>query len=687
MLAGYSHILETLASPEERFQDFFKEEKYRNLIRQMALSEKRSITVDYLDLSAFDSQLSRNICEKPDEYLQYAIRALKYQLLIEDKQYAESVDWFYVRLRGIPEKISLRSIGAHQIEKLVAFDGIVVRSTPVRPLLMEGVFICRGCGSENSVRQEGTFIRAPIRCKNPECKKERSFELSIEKSKFIDSQELRVQEKPEDLPPGQLPRYIDVFVEDEMVDIVRPGDRISVTGIVKARAEVVPGKGKLRSFSAYIKSNYIEFLGKELETIEISPEDEKKILEIAKSDFVHKDIIDSIAPSIYGYEDIKEAIMCLLFGGVPKTTYEGVPIRGDVHVLLLGDPGTAKSQILKYVSKVAPRGIYTSGRGTTAAGLTAAVLREKAGGMVLEAGALVLADKGVAAIDEIDKMRDEDRIAMHEMMEQQTVSVAKGGIIATLNARASILAAGNPKLGRYEDRISVSENVDIPIVILSRFDLMFIQKDYPKKSVDERLSEHILSVHKSGGAAIKSPISPELLRKYITYAKAKINPRLTDEAVKHLRDFYLKMREISAESGGSPVAITPRQLEALVRLAEARARAALREEVTKVDAEAAIRLMQKSLRDIGVMKEEEIADIDIIMTGKPATVREGFAAVIKLVGSISKEVEDVDLEELYSRLESEYSIDRRTAEDYVRRLLKDGTLYSPKPGFVKKTVP
>ncbi len=679
--------METLADAEERFQDFFKEEKYRNLLSQMALSEKHSITIDYLDLSDFDQQLAKQMLEKPEKYLEYAANALRYQLRIEDKQYAELIDRVYVRFKGLPEKASLRSIGAHQIEKLTTFDGIIVRATPVHPLLMEAVFICRGCKSENPIHQDGNFIKGPLRCQNPECRREKGFELNIEKSKFIDSQELRVQEKPEDLPPGQLPRYIDVYVEDELVDIVRPGDRISVTGIVKARAEVIPGRGKLRTFLTYIKSNNIEIFGKELETIEISSEDEKKILKVAKSDFVHKDIIESIAPSIYGYDDVKEAIMLLLFSGVPKITYEGVPIRGDVHVLLLGDPGTAKSQMLKYVSKISPRGLYTSGRGTTAAGLTAAVLREKMGGMVLEAGALVLADKGVASVDEIDKMRDEDRVAMHEMMEQQTISVAKGGIIATLNARASILAAGNPKLGRYEDRLSVSENVDIPIVILSRFDLIFIQKDYPQKTIDEKLSEHILNVHKSGGTAIKAPISPDLLKKYITYAKAKIHPKLTEEATKHLRDFYLKMREMSTEGGGSPIAITPRQLEALVRLAEARSRAALREEVTKVDAEAAIRLMQKSLRDVGVMSEAERMDIDVIMTGKPATVREGFATVLKLIGTLSKETGDIELEELYRQLESEYSVDRRTAEDYVRRLVKDGTLYSPKPGYVKKTAP
>ncbi|MGP3666990.1 MAG: minichromosome maintenance protein MCM [Candidatus Bathyarchaeota archaeon] len=674
----------SLKNPQERFQEFFKIEKYRNLIKQMALTDRSSITIDFFDLLDFDSMLAKALLEKPEKFLnEYAVEALRSQLKIEDKEYAELVEKFYVRVKGLPEKTSLRSIGAKHVGKLISFDGIVVRSTPARPLLTEALFKCR-CGQLISVPQDGLFIKRPLKCPNCARDKESGFELDVEKSNFISFQELRVQERPEELPPGQLPRYVDVFVVDELVDVSRPGDRVVVTGIVKARPEVLPGKGKLRSFLTYVEANNIETLGKELETIEISHEDEKKILEIAKRDFVHKDIIDSIAPSIYGYDDIKEAIMYLLFGGVSKTTPEGNTIRGDIHVLLIGDPGTAKSQLLKYVARIAPRGIYTSGRGTTAAGLTAAVLREKAGGMVLEAGALVLADKGVAAVDEIDKMRDEDRVAMHEMMEQQTVSVAKGGIVAMLNARTSILAAANPTHGRYEDRLSVADNINLPVVILSRFDLIFIQRDIPEKNVDEKLSEHILNVHRSGGVAVTPPIPPDLLRKYISYARAKIHPRLTDEAVNHLRQFYLKMRELSSGEG-APIAITPRQLEALIRITEARARAALREEATKMDAEAAIRIMEKSLRSIGVLKEEAgVADIDVLMTGKPATLRDKITTILTLVSEMEKESEKVNLEELYDKLAQKHGVDRMTAEDVIRRLIKEGTLYSPEPGYVKK---
>ena len=1669
--------------PRERFQELFAQDKYRVKLRHMALNDERSLTLDFLELSVFDEELARGVLSRSEDYLQYAASALKAQMRYEDEQYAEAVERFHVRIRGLPSKISIRNIGASHIERLVAFDGIIVRATPVKPLLVEAVFQCK-CGAENRVPQQGSFIRPPMGCES--CGRTVGFELIPEKSKFIDYQELRVQERPEDLPPGQLPRYVEVYLEDDLVDKARPGDRVTITGVVRARPETLPGRGKLRTFSTAIEANHVEVVGKELETIEVSLEDEKRIRELARDEFIHKRIISSIAPSIYGYEDIKEAIMYLLFGGVPKVTPEGVTIRGDIHVLLVGDPGTAKcvsgdtliftvenglteirslvegclqkvkvkpiddgvyaemnhttptlgldgkvkegrttrvwkrfspsvmyrittrtgrtitvtpthpfftckdgfivpiqaanlklgdyiatlrnavlegdsqklnaehhcsrdtsgartlqipvqttpelckligyllgdgycrkasstyyivftskeqilredysrcfesvfnvkpylppshkselwvssvvigkfleniapelykpsrerripnlifkcsneevksflegffdseatisrkereltivsasrlllegirflllrfgivsqlhftrtqatnspnpkrktyyrlrvsgsellkmgeilkfknpmkakklealincsrrlntnldvipgvdevlrkirlqlglsrnalglpestikhyekgdrnisrarlkiiierfktylknptieevkilkeisrleklansdifwdkvqkiekvkpveewvydieverthnfvantfivhnSQLLRYVAKISPRGLYTTGRGTTAAGLTAAVLRERAGGMVLEAGALVLADKGVAAVDEIDKMRDEDRIAMHEMMEQQsyhpsvevmladgckvkigeyvdglfktsnsnlirgvdceilpfrssqevysvdlssnfiqrvkidrvsrhkapskfvkicfsngrevlvtpehpvyvykngrlqtvmaidimvgdfipaprelpnsnvpvkleglpqaserekavrlpgsltpelakvlgylisegcfyegstceigfantnhtflcevsqlfdaifgvkptistnkdsvaiqryisprlykwfllnfpeiipqsrfkrvpqkifaaskpviieflksaflgdgsvessaicyrtasrglaedyqdlllklgissrivhdrtngsfkvyisgdsletffdliaepkdpryeemkfkvkhgkrinryhdavpasiawtmirllkdlglpydgyfnehlknnygitvqvfkkclnllksrakvlqdlceidevsikalrnklgfsqrrlaeivgvkrstidyaerggygererekllseivcrvkrhlsringsllelqsllkfrflrvssvevvpnegqykadwvyditvepfhnfisqgvllhnTISVAKGGIIATLNARTSILAAANPKLGRYEGRLTVAENINIPVVILSRFDLIFVERDEPDKELDLQLADHILNVHRRGGP-VMPPIPPEILRKYVSYARSKVYPRLSEEAAEHLKQFYLKMREASQGAEGSPIAITPRQLEALIRIAEARARVALRDIVTREDAEAAIRIMRKSLQAVGAVQEGEVVDIDTIMTGKPAALRDKLVTVMRAVEELQREYGEADVEELYRRLEEYHGIGRGDAEKIVKRALQDGILYSPKPGYLRKT--
>ncbi|MDH5788852.1 MAG: minichromosome maintenance protein MCM, partial [Candidatus Bathyarchaeota archaeon] len=540
--------------PQERFMEFFKTQKYRQRISQMAVAGKTSLAVDFEHVLAFDQKLAEELLEKPEEYLKHANNGAYSQLQIEEPEYAEELETITVRIVRLLEATQLRKLGSDHIGRLVLVEGIIVRSTPVRPMVMRAAFKCKRCGTTTYIIQTGQFLRAPFECTDPSCRGKGPFDFLQEESAFIDSQDLRVQERPEDLPPGQLPRTLHVkLVGSEIVDIARPGDHISTVGIVRAAAPTLPRVGKLRTFILHLDANSVEILGKEPDIALPSPEEEEKILELSKDPWIHRKIMNSIAPSIYGYDHIKESIMYLLFGGVPKTLPD-ITIRGEMNALLIGDPGTAKSQLLQYVARVAPRGLYTSGRGTTAAGLTAAVLRERGGGMTLEAGALVLADKGIACIDEMDKMRPEDRVAIHEAMEQHTVSVAKGGIVATLNARTAILAAANPALGRYEPHRTVAENISLPVTILSRFDLIFVLKDVPNKETDSKMSEHILEIHRKRLSPVEPPISLELLRKYVSYAKG-IRPVLTQEALNRLNDFYLAMRSAS-ESEGSPVAIT-----------------------------------------------------------------------------------------------------------------------------------
>ena len=285
------------------------------------------------------------------------------------------------------------------------------------------------------------------------------------------------------------------------------------------------GMGKLRTFILQLDANSVEVLGKEPETSPPTPEEEAKILELSRDPEVHKKIMSSIAPSIFGNEHIKEAVMYLLFGGVSRSLPD-MTVRGEMNALIIGDPGTAKSQMLQYVSRIAPRGLYTSGRGTTAAGLTAAVVREKGGSMSLEAGALVLADKGIACIDEMDKMRPEDRVAIHEAMEQHTVSVAKGGIVATLNARTAVLAAANPSLGRYEPNRTVAENISLPVTILSRFDLIFVLRDVPNKESDSKMSRHILEIHRRGRSPVEAQVDADYYANMSATLKG-VNPNST----------------------------------------------------------------------------------------------------------------------------------------------------------------
>jgi replicative DNA helicase Mcm len=303
--------------------------------------------------------------------------------------------------------------------------------------------------------------------------------------------------------------------------------------------------------------------------------------------------------------------------------------------------------------------------------------------MTLEAGALVLADKGIACIDEMDKMRPEDRVAIHEAMEQHTVSVAKGGIVATLNARTAILAASNPSLGRYEPHRTVAENISLPVTILSRFDLIFVLRDVPNKEADSKMSEHILEIHRKGTSPVEPPIPVDLLRKYITYAKG-IRPALTSEAIRRLNDFYLAMRSAS-EAEGSPVAITARQLESLVRIAEARARSSLRKEVTAEDAEASIAIMKKSLEEVGIDLSSYKMDIDIIMTGKPKSVRDKLQTVLSTLMELEKQTGMVERAALLNELEEKDKVPRGEAERLIGQLLREGTIYEPREGYLKKT--
>ncbi len=662
----------------EEFKDASGTRKYEELISQMPERGLTSLVVDFSDLYSYNTQLALETIRHPDYCLPRFDSVLMNKLRVRDPLYAEEIGEAHVRFRGLPEATDLRKVGARHIGRMIMIKGIIVRATPIKPLLLKATFECRRCHAKTYVEQTGPTVSKPVRCSNPECKS-REFDLIPEESVFVDYQQVTVQERPEDLPPGQLPRSMRVVLQGDLVDVARPGDRVSITGIVRA----VMARTS-RVFNLYLEANHVDTMGRELETIVITPEDEETIKKMAEDPWIHRKIIRSIAPSIYGYEHVKEAIAYMLFGGVPKELPD-VKIRGDIHILLIGDPGVGKSQLLRYVARIAPRGLYTTGRGSTAAGLTAAVVRERDGGMVLEAGALVLADTGVCCIDEIDKMRSEDRTAIHPAMEQQVVSIAKGGIVATLNARAAILAAANPALGRYNPYQTVAQNINLPVTILSRFDLIFVLRDQPEPDRDGVMSEHILTLHRLRAPPAEPPIPPELLRKYICYAK-QINPVLSDEAMERLREFYVSMRKASLEGGeGSAISITPRQLESLIRLAEARARMHLRDTVTAEDAEAVITLMKKSLEQVGIDMETGRIDIDLIMTGKPKSLRDRLDRVLSTIVEMSVEEGMVSEKDLYEELERRYGMSRSEASKLVDILMRDGVIYSPRPGYYKKT--
>ena len=537
-----------LANELERFLRSFKNRegsyKYFEKINDMMSLNSTSIIVDYIDFDIFNPDFAKQITHNPDEIFvgfNQAILSILSEIHID---YATEIrDKLRVRIGNYTVQKGLREISADVIDKLIGVSGMVVRSSEVKPLARKIGYRCVSCNAINEAILKGLLLKKPTKCSNCD---EKELDMDPENSVFTDFQMVRLQELPEDLPAGQLPHYIEVTVMGDLVDQCRPGDRIMLTGIVRIEQEQVSPQLKTNLFRLRMEGNNIEYLGgragnKETRSIErmaISSADEKQILSIASKPDAYDKLIASFAPHVYGHEVIKEAILLLIVGSVTKKLADGSARRGDINVFLVGDPGTAKSEMLKFAAKIGPRGLYTSGRGSTAAGLTAAVIRDKSGIMMLEAGAVVLADQGLVCIDEFDKIRPEDRSALHEVMEQQTCSVAKGGIVATLNARTSILSAANPMYGKYDPFKNITENVNLPIPLLTRFDLIYVVRDNPEQEKDSRIASHILEIHRDSERAAQSAIDIDLFSKYLSYSK-QIEPSLTTGAIDMIRNYYM----------------------------------------------------------------------------------------------------------------------------------------------------
>ncbi len=1098
------------------FRDESGELIYRKRVADLLEEKKRSLTINWWHLYSTPStrDLAEDLIIRPSTHVEAASRALRSiimeqlgDLLTEDPYKLYSKMQFHVRFYNLPSTITIRDLTKYSVGRLVEIEGIVTRTSDIYDMLIRAVFVCNVCGNEEVIDVKSGKLKPPDKCSV--CGAEKSFRFDQEKSEFIRWQVIRVQERPEDLPPGMMPKHVDGILYDDLVDEVKPGDRVKLSAIIKLMpARVREDKTALGPiYKRYLEIVHIEVPNKVYEKLEITPEDEEKIFELSKRDDLEELIVRSIAPSIHGWEQIKRAIAYSLFGGNPQVLPDGTKVRGEINILLVGDPGVAKcltgdelvltdsglseikllfekskdkerklddgslkktdfkvltlmkdgklrwmsskavarrsykgtileittrrglklkvtethpflsidsergllyveasklrendyiatlghfpdlgekvsdgeealsslvgflisarrrkntfhislsadslkrlettvsslrrnglnvkiskrkngnlfkvsiviprnmeyigealrdesryhrtlplslllkskrnaasfieslllssgkmkrntvilpslgrrealqiytvasflgllprlsvsnslfkvkfslksngdklslenirsiedskipnvgklirrvrkavgathkdlgisrsqlsrierniskptrklviklleivakrgervkglegdvltllaasspsivwdkivkirkiqegeewvydlevdgsdnftasaiivhnSQLLKYVAQISPRGLYTTGKGSTAAGLTAAVVRDSStGGWTLEAGALVLADRGVACIDEFDKMNEDDRRAIHEAMEQQTISIAKAGIVATLNARTTVIAASNPKKGRYDPYESVAENINLPPTILSRFDLVFIMRDIPDKMKDKNIAEHILDTRRGRNPEAKPPVDVELLKKYIAYARQNVRPVLTEEAANVIKNFYIEMREksgkITSEEGviGETIAITPRQLEALIRLSEARAKMHLRNEVTANDAEAAIELMMHMLSQVGYDFASGAYDITGLMTGVSYSKVKRKELLVKIIHELTEQSEDgtVDRDLLVNEASKRLSLNREIVEQMLGDLKGEGYIYEPEPGIIK----
>lgn len=678
-------------SIEEKIIKFFKEfkdendrYKYVENIDVLAALEEKIVKINFDDLFLYDRELAQYLANSPFDFIdaakQAAIEVLKVEKPLDAMNISKNDVYIAIEGEEPGYLIKLRNISSKYIGKLVTIQGLLVKVSQIYSVPIKAVYECENCEElvEVSRRNISEKLDRP-RCPN---RRRGICKLIKEKTVFTDIQYARIQERPDELPPGQIPRFLDIIFEKPMVDKAYPGDFVKITGILDIRSRE---KRDRVEFDFILAGNYVESREKEAFEIVITRREEEEIKRIAREEGFYNKLIRSFAPSIYGYMDVKEALLLSLVGGEDKELRDGTKIRGKIHILLVGDPGLAKSQLLKYAASIAPKGIYTSGRGSTAAGLTAAVIKEAGGGMSLEAGAVVLADMGICAIDEIDKMRNEDRVALHEAMEQMTVSISKGGIIATLNARTTIIAASNPVDGVFNPYKSLPANINLPITLISRFDLIHTIRDELSEERDRRLTDHMILARETE-LPYEDTFDLDFMRKIIAYTR-RLKVRTTKKASQILQEYFINMRRKAGMTEDiTAIPLTPRQFEALIRLAEASAKAHLREKVVEEDARIAIRQMNVYLQQAAMDMSTQQVDVTQIMTGKPARRASKVSTILNILKELinEKNGEAVSEEEWINTVVKKTQIKNKDEiMEVIEKLRQNGVIYEPMPSFYK----
>ncbi|MDP3987237.1 MAG: minichromosome maintenance protein MCM [Nanoarchaeota archaeon] len=657
-------------------KNFF--DSYKKEVGESIKKGTNVINIDFSVLTEFSNKLSEEILTNPEETLGIV------ELAIEETGLVSKVR---VRLVNLPKssEIKVRNIRSRNLNELIVIEGIVRQASDVRPQVVNSKFECPSCGTVISVLQMEKKFREPSRCS---CGRRGGFR--IVSKEMVDTQRLVIEEAPESLSGGEQPKRINVFIKEDLVEPkmeekTTPGSRVKAVGVLKEVPVPLQTGGLSTRFELAIEANNIIPLEETFEDLDISEEDERQILELSHDPKVFEKLTKSIVPSVWGHDEIKQSLVLQLFGGVAKTHADGQKSRGDFHILLIGDPGVAKSVILVFMSGISPKGRYLVGKSASGAGLTATVVRDEyLRGWSLEAGAMVLANKGLVCIDELEKMDPNDRSAMHEGMEQQTITVSKANVQARLRCETSVLAAANPKFGRFDPYQSISQQIDLPPTLINRFDVIFPLRDLPDRKKDELIATHVLREHQKEGKDMLIP--KELFRKYVAYSKKKTQPVLSLEAVAEIKKFYVDLRNmpVASDSVLKPIPISARQLQALIRMSEASAKMRLSDSVDIEDAKRAIDIMKYYLNQVGYDYESKTFDIDRGTGGMPASQRNKVFTVRDAIKTLEGKIgKMIPVEELEKELEGKLTRDE--IDEAITKLSIGGEIFKPKRGNIQRT--
>lgn len=668
-----------------QFSLFF-DEYMRKEIKQTVHKGDPYIKVSFFDISEFDILLGDQLLAYPEDTIRIMQEALKDFYNVDDFEKP-----IKIRLTSLPvtEKIMIRDVRAEHLGKLIILEGLVRRKTDVRPKLKYLEYLCSNpsCNfSEEKIKIPQTEEKAKTLKTCPKCKSG----VELINKELVDSQILVLEEIPEQLEnSADQPKRVNILLQDDLVAPFKdyktnPGSRVYVIGFVREIPIQTRTGSESTNYDLIIDGNYIDLTEDDITEVKISKEEEEEIIELSKQEDVFDTLVKNTAPSIYGNEKIKESILLQLFGGAGAVKGDGIKTRANIHILLVGDPGAAKSQLLKSAVKLAPKSSMVSGKSATGAGLTATVMKDDlTKGWALEAGAMVLASGGLCAIDELDKMSEEDTSSMHEALEQQTISIAKANIRATLRCETTVLGAANPKLGRFDPYGDIAKQINFPPALMSRFDLIFVLRDIPDKKLDDLIADHILQTHKDKTKTV-TELTTDFMKKYIAYAQAH-KPTLTQEAITLIKDFYVKMRNAGNEEGQEikSVPITARQLEAIVRLSEAYAKVKLDSKVTAQYAQRAIDLTMYCLEKIGIDPKTGELDIDRITTGVTASTRNQYKVIQDILDQLEREKPEIHIDDILAEAEKK-NVSEADAEKVLAKLKQEGIIYEPKKNVYKK---